>query len=313
MRRKAIASESPWKLGGLGVRQLAARVWTEAWEDEILDRAAALSFYLLFALFPTLLFLTALLALLPIPNLIDQLVGYLAGVLPGEAASVTRITLGEIEGSAGGGLLSIGIVLAFWAGSSGMTAVITTLNIAYDVEEPRPWWKRRLVAIALTAGFAVFIMGALVLMVFGPRIGAVIAGWLGLGGLFTDAWNAASLPLVIFFVLVGIQLVFYLAPAGDHDWSWLTPGAAVALILWLAASFGLRAYVAYFGTYDITYESIGGVILLMLWLYLNALAILLGAEVNAEIEHAAARRGATTLKSEPSSEVAPPAGRRGAL
>lgn len=291
------AAESPWKLGGLGVRQLAARVWTEAWEDEILDRAAALSFYLLFALFPTLLFLTALLALLPIPDLMDQLTGYVARVLPGEAASVTRTTVGEIAGGARGGLLSAGVLLALWAGSSGMTAVITTLNIAFDVEEPRPWWKRRLVAIALTAGFAVFIMSALVLMVFGPRIGAAVAGWLGLGSVFTIVWNAGSFPLVIFFVLVGIQLVYYLAPGGDQQWSWLTPGAVVALILWLAASFGLRAYVAYFGTYDVTYGSIGGVILLMLWLYLTAVAILLGAEVNGEIEHAAARRGATTLTS----------------
>ena len=293
----ARAPESPWKLGGLRVSQLAARVWTEFWEDEILDRAAALSYYLLFALFPTLLFLTALLALLPIPSLMEHLTGYLARALPGEAASVTRTTLDEIAGEARGGLLSVGVLLALWAASSGMSAVITTLNIAFDVEEPRPWWKRRLVAIALTAGFAVFIMSALVLMVFGPRIGAAVAGGLGLGSVFTVAWNVASVPLVIFFVLVGIQLVYYLAPGGDQQWAWLTPGAAVALGLWLAASFGLRTYVAYFGSYDVTYESIAGVILLMLWLYLTALAILLGAEVNAEIEQAAARHGATTLTS----------------
>lgn len=294
---RRVAAESPWKLGGLGVRPLAARVWAEAWEDEIMDRAAALSYYLLFALFPTLLFLTALLALLPIPNLMDQLSGYFARVLPGEAAAVAETTLGEITGGARGGLLSLGVLLALWAGSSGMTAVITTLNITFDVKEPRPWWKRRLVAIGLTVGFALFIMSALVLMVFGPRIGSAVAGWLGLGSVFTIAWNAGSLPLVIFFVLAAIQLVYYLAPGGNQEWSWLTPGAVVALILWLAASFALRGYVAYFGSYTVTYGSIGGVILLMLWLYLTALAILLGAEVNSEIEHAAARRGATTLTS----------------
>ena len=302
-----VAAESPWKLGGLGARQLAARVWVEALEDEIMDRAAALSYYLLFALFPTLLFLTALLALLPIPNLMDQLSGYFARVLPGEAAAVAQTTLREIAGGARGGLLSLGVLLAVWAGSSGMTAVITTLNITFDVKEPRPWWKRRLVAIGLTVGFALFIMSALVLMVFGPRIGSAAAGWLGLGSVFTIAWNAGSVPLVIFFVLVAIQLVYYLAPGGDQEWSWLTPGAVVALILWLAASFALRGYVAYFGSYTVTYGSIGGVILLMLWLYLTAFAILLGAEVNSEIEHAAARRGATTLKSGREAGCAPAA------
>ena len=291
-----VAAESPWKLGGLGVRQLVERVWTEAWEDEILDRAAALSFYLLSALFPALLFLTALFALLPIPDMMGQLTGYLARVLPADAASITQRTLGEIAGGARGGLLSLGVLLALWAGSSGMMAVITTLNIAFDVKEPRPWWKRRLVAIALTAGFALFIMSALVLLVFGPKIGAMVAGRLGLGSVFTVAWNAVSVPLVIFFVLVGIQLVYYLAPAGDQEWNWLTPGAVVALAVWLAASFGLRAYVDNFGSYNVTYGSIGGVILLMLWLHLTAVAILLGAEVNSEIEHAAARHGLTTLR-----------------
>ena len=99
------------------------------------------------------------------------------------------------------------------------------------------------------------------------------------------------------FALAGIQLVYDLAPAGDQEWTWLTPGAVLALSLCLAISFGLRQYVAYFGHYGVTYGSIGGVILLMLWLYLTALALLLGAEVNAEIEHAAVRRGVTTLKS----------------
>jgi membrane protein len=107
-----------------------------------MDRAAALSYYLLFALFPTLLFLTALLTLLPIPNLMDQLSRYVARVLPGEPALVARTTLGEIAGGARGGLLSLGLLLALWASSSGMTAVITALNITFDVKEPRPWCKR---------------------------------------------------------------------------------------------------------------------------------------------------------------------------
>ncbi len=120
----------------------------------------------------------------------------------------------------------------------------------------------------------------------------------GLRRLFTAIWNVLSILIVMLFVLVGIALVYYFAPAVEQHWRWVTPGSALALGLWLAMSFGLRMYVAYFGNYDTTYGSIGGVILLMLWLYLAGLALLIGAEVNSEIEHAAAHRGAVTAKAE---------------
>ncbi|HEU5320531.1 MAG TPA: YihY/virulence factor BrkB family protein, partial [Methylomirabilota bacterium] len=249
---------SPWRLGGLTVRELGRRVWEEVWKDEVTDRAAALAYYFLFALFPALLFLTALLGFLPAPELMSRLMGYVKQALPGDAASLIERTLGEIAGSARGGLLSLGVLGALWAGSNGMASVIGALNVAHDVEDTRPWWKRRLVAIALTVGFSVFILAALVLLVFGPRLGAWAAGWLGLGQLFTVLWNAISIPVAILCVLVGIALVYYLAPAAEQRWRWVTPGSAVALALWLAMSFGLRTYVSYFGNYNATYGSIGG-------------------------------------------------------
>jgi membrane protein len=287
---------SPWKLGGLSLRQLASRVWQEVGEDEIVDRGAALSYYFLFALFPTLLFLTALLGMLPIPGLMDRLMGYVEQAVPGDAASVIRKTLEEILRGSRGSLLSIGALTALWASSNGMGSVMTALNVAYDVEDVRPWWKRRLVAIALTVGFSLFILGGLVIMVFGPRLGALVAGPLGLGSAFTAVWNIASVPVAMLFVLIGIALVYYLAPAAKQKWQWVTPGSAVALVLWLGMSYGLRLYVTHFANYNATYGSIGGVILLMLWLYLTGLVLLLGAEINAEIEHAAARRGEATAK-----------------
>ncbi len=288
---------SPWKLGGLTVWQLATRVWNEFNREEALDRAAALSYYLLFAVFPMLLFLTALLAVLPIPHLMDRLMGYAAQALPPDAASMLRKTLGEVLGTThGGGLLSVGAVLALWAGSTGMASVINALNVAYDVEDPRPWWKRRLVAIALTLGFCVFLVVALVLMVFGPKIGESLAGHLGLGGVFAVVWNAVSVPVAVALVLVGIALVYYFAPAVEQEWRWLTPGSLTALVLWVAMSMGLRYYVGHFANYNATYGSIGGVILLLLWLYLTGVVLLLGAEVNSEIEHAAAARGDPTAK-----------------
>jgi membrane protein len=283
---------SPWKLGGLGVGELARRVWAEFSADEITDRAAGLAYYFLFALFPLLLFLTALLGLLPIENLMDRLMDYVSQAMPGDAASLIQKTLGEIVAGASGGLLSIGALGALWASSNGMSSIMSALNVAYDAKEARPWWKARLVAIALTIGFSVFIITALVLMVFGPRIGETVAGWVGLGGVFTTVWNIVSIPVVIALVAIGIALVYYLAPNVDQHWRWVTPGSVVALALWLAASLGLRIYVTNFANYSATYGSIGGVILLMLWLYLSGVALLLGAEVNAEIAKAAARRGA---------------------
>jgi membrane protein len=294
---------SPWKLGGLGVVELAKRVWAEFSADEVSDRAAALAYYFLFALFPALLFLTALLGFLPIPNLMDRLMDYVSQAMPGDAASIIEKTLGEIVAGASGGLLSIGVLGALWAGSNGMSSIISALNIAYDVKETRPWWKRKLLAVGLTLGFSVFILSALVLIVFGPKIGETVAGWVGLGAAFTFVWNIVSIPIVMVLVAIGIGLVYYLAPAVEQHWRWVTPGSAVALVLWLGASFALRFYVTNFANYNATYGSIGGVILLMLWLYLSGMALLLGAEVNAEIEHAAARRGAPDAKAEGEQEA----------
>jgi membrane protein len=295
---------SPWNLGGLTVRELGRRVWAEIWEDEVTDRGAALAYYFLFALFPTLLFLTVLLGLLPLPGLMDRLLQYGDQALPGDAASIVRRTWVEINRGAGGGLLSIGVLTALWASSNGMASIMSALNVAYDIEDTRPWWKRRLLAVVLTVGFAVFILAALVLLVFGPHIGAGVAGLFGLGTIFMSVWNVANIPIVVFFVLVGIALVYYLAPAAEQSWRWVTPGSVVALGLWLAMSWGLRLYVGRFADYNAAYGSIGGIVLLMLWLYLTGVVLLVGAEINAEIEHAAARRGALTAKA-PGEQRAP--------
>ena len=287
---------SPWKLGGLGVGQLARRVWKEFGDDEVPDRAAALAYYFLFALFPALLFLTALLGFLPIPHLMDRLMEYVSRALPADAASLTQKTLGEVMRGARGGLLSIGALGALWAASGGMASIMTALNAVYDVAETRPFWKRKALAVGLTLLFSVFILTALVLMIFGPKIGETVASWIGLGAVFTLVWNAVSIPIVIVLVTLGVALVYYLAPSAEQKFRWVTPGSATAVVLWLAMSAGLRWYVAHFANYNATYGSIGGVILLMLWLYLSGIALLLGAEVNSEIEHAAAARGAPDAK-----------------
>ncbi len=287
---------SPWKLGGLSVRELASRVWREINDDEVSDRAAALSYYLLFALFPALLFLTALLGYLPVAGLQDRLLAYTRDVLPRDAYSTLERTLNEIVSVRRGGLLSIGVLAALWAGSNGMVSVMTAMNNVVGATERRSWWRRRLIAVALTAGFSAFIIASLVLIVFGRVIGDSVADHLGLGAIFTTVWNALSIPLTIACALIGIELVYYLAPSGEQRWRWFTPGATLALVTWLAMSWGLRTWATHFGNYSATYGSIGGVILLMLWFYLTSYVLLVGAEIDSEIDAAAHREGARPIE-----------------
>jgi membrane protein len=282
---------SPWKLGGLSPRALGRRVYDELWDDEIPDRAAALSYYVLFALFPMLLFLTTLLGLLPGPDLMGRLLDYVGRILPGDSTGLIQKTLAEVTRGASAGLLSVGAIGALWAASSGMASIMSALNVAYEAMDARPWWKRRLISIVLTVVFALFVLCGLLLLVFGEQLGRALAGWVGLGSVFTAVWEIVRWPVAIGVALFGISLIYYLAPAVDQPWYWVTPGSVFALVGWLFTSYGLRVYVASFANYNKTYGSIGGVILLLLWLYVTGLILLVGAEINAEIEQAAAERG----------------------
>ena len=274
---------SPWRLGGLPAAVIARRVYVQLRQHDVFDRAASLSYYFLFALFPTLLFLTALLGLLPIPKLMDRLLDYVTRMLPGDAASLLTRTLAEVVKGARGSLVSIGVLAALWGAASGMVSIRTALNVAYGAQDRHPWWRQRVDAMALTIWFSLFTLLALVLLVFGERVGDAVAGALGVGAVFTRAWNIARWPLILLLALLGITLVYHFAPAVRHRWRWVTPGSVFALIGWLVASYGLRLYVGYLGSYNATYGSIGGVILLMLWLYLSSLTLLVGAEIDAVV------------------------------
>lgn len=279
---------APRWLGGLPARTLARRVLGDLAERRILDRSAALSYYFLFALFPALLFLTALMGFLPVPRLVERLMDYLAQVLPGEAASLVRRTVGESLSVARRSLLSAGAIAALWGASSGMTSVISALNGALDVSDARPWWWRRLIAIGLTLLFSLFTLGALLLLASGGQMGRAVAAEVGLGSVFAVAWTILRWPVAVAAVLVGIALVFKLAPAARPPWRWVTPGSLVALAGWLLASLGLRFAVAALGRTNPVYGPIGGIILLMLWLYLTSLMLLVGAEVDGAIARAEA-------------------------
>jgi membrane protein len=290
-RRRGRRQVSPWTLGGLGMRELAVRVWREIEKDELLDRAAALSYYFVFALFPALLFLTALVGLFPEQDLMDRFLAPVKEFLPADAASLLERTLTEVQRDASGGILSVGVVVALWGASCGMVSIITTLNVVYGVTNPRPLWRRQLVAIVLTVVFSIMALGALLSLVLGERVGQAAAAWAGLGETFTTVWGLVQWPLGLLFTLTGIDLVYHFAPAVRLKWYWLTPGSAFAGLAWIGASLGFRAYVSSFANYNATYGSIGGGILLLLWLYLSSMALLIGGEINSVIARAAAERG----------------------
>jgi membrane protein len=279
---------SPWRLGGLALRRLAAQVWVELRDDEILDRAAALSYYFLFALFPTLLFLTALLGLLHVGGVLDQLLAYAARVLPTEAMSVVTGMLDQVARGAGGGLLSVGVAGALWGASRGVQSIITALNVVYDVRRPRPWWRRQAVSLMLTVAFTLFTLAGLFLLAFGERLGRGLAERAALGPLFSAVWPVLHWGAVGVLLVTAMDLVYHFAPAVRQRWHWLTPGSAFALTAWLLASLGLRLYVTHLADYNATYGSIGGVILLLLWLYVSSVALLVGGQINAVIARAAA-------------------------
>ncbi len=281
---------SPWKLGGLSVSELGRRVWKEINEDEILTRAAALSYYILFAFFPGLLFLTAFLSLLQVRGALGLLMRSLGQVLPGDSLSLIRQTLHEARQASHFSLLSIGAVAALWSASSGMASVMAALNVAYHASDPRPWWQRRGVALLLTLGFSVLLVAALLLMVFGPKLEAILSTHWELGSAGQVFLKILSVAVPVCFVLFGIALVYFFAPSVEQSWHWVTPGSVLGTCLWLVFSLALRLYVHEFSNYNATYGSLGGVILLMLWLYLTGIVLLLGAEVNSEIENAAAQR-----------------------
>jgi membrane protein len=267
--------------------QIVRRTFDEAFfKDNCLGMAAQLSYYFFFALFPALLMLIAFASYFPYHQLVDGLFMALGDIAPPEALSIMTDQLKKISSGQQGGLLTLGFLTTLWSSSAAMTAIIDTLNAAYDIDEGRPWWKVRIVAVGLTMGGALFILVSFALVVAGPTMADKVADWFYLGPVFEWTWKILQWPFVFGLVSLAMAIVYYFAPDAEQDWVWLTPGSITAAVLWLGASLGFKFYVANFGNYTATYGAIGGVMVLMLWFYISGLVILLGAELNAEIEHA---------------------------
>jgi membrane protein len=276
----------------LNWKTFAGRIWTRINDHDIFGRAAQLSYYFLLAVFPLLLFLMTLLGYFAEAgsDLRNKLLTYLATVMPSSSVTLVHTTLDEITQARGGGKLSLGILAALWAASNGMGAISETLNVAYAVKEDRPWWKVRLVAIFLTIMVSLFIIVALAIVLFGGHLGERVAAHFGFSTAFTIAWKVLQWPIALLFLLVTFDLIYYFAPNDRRPKRrLLTAGAMTAVFLWLLVSFGFRLYLHFFNSYSVTYGSLGALIVLMLWFYFTGMAILIGGEVNSELELRARR------------------------
>lgn len=270
----------------VGWKELAKRTFNEISADDLLNLAAQQAYYFFFALFPALLTLISIASFFPIDNLIGQVTDQLGRVAPPEALKIITDQIAEISKSGHGGVLTFAFLLTIWSSSGAMVSIISTLNAAYDITEGRPIWKVRLVALGLTVGMAFFILISIALVLVGPTAAEHLANTLHLGAAFKWTWWVLQWPVILTLVATGIGLVYYFAPDAEQDWVWITPGSIIATLLWVVASLALKLYIAYFGSYNETYGTLAGFIVLLTWFYISGLAILVGAELNAEIEHA---------------------------
>jgi|1186.fasta_scaffold88575_2 membrane protein len=280
---------SQWKFGGLTPLGLGKQVVNSVSEDDLAGQSAELSYYFFLALFPLLIFLVSLLGYFASAGtqLRTDLMANLSRAVPPSAGELVQKTLNEIIHSSGAGKVLFGAIAALWSASSGMSAIMETLNRAYHVKETRSYIRKKLISIALTVGTSALVLCAMVLALYGGKLADLVAAHVGLGSVLVYAWKIAQWPVLLAAMLAAFALVYYFAPnIEEPHWTWISPGAAAGLVIWLAASFALRVYLHFFNSYSSTYGSLGAVIILMLWLYLSGFALLLGGEVNSAIAHA---------------------------
>ena len=280
-------------LGGLSGKELVVRVWKRIDDDDVFGRAAQLSYYFVLALFPLLIFLSTVLGYFFAAEhgLYLRLIDYLDRVMPRPAFELLRGTLDEITQTAGTGKLTIGLVLALWAASSGMEAIIEGLNVAYAVPEARSRWRRRMVALGLTSALAALVAGALFLILASAAASRNAGQYFPVLQRIGEWSSLVQWTIGLCFVLLVLSVIFRFAPNLRHSrWEGNLPGAVLALVCWILASAGFKFYLSVFGPFNRTYGSLGAVMVLLIWLYVSGLAILIGGELNSVIWQAVLSR-----------------------
>jgi membrane protein len=274
--------KSMWNLEGVPLRVLVVRTWKAVSADRLFNRAAELGFYFLFALFPTLFSASSILGLAArsAHQIFDRLLSYMALLIPTAAFSTILGTFNQTTAAATSGKVTFGLIAAIWSASVGISAVQDTLNAVYKLEDRRSFFRARLYAIGLTILLSVIFTLCLASLLAGDVSATLCHHFIARHAMAVAAAAAARLTVAV---------TYYWAPdLRCRCWHWLTPGGLVGIVGWLAASLGLRIYLHFFDSYSTTYGSLGAVIILLTWFYISGLMLLLGAEINSEIEAARA-------------------------
>lgn len=285
----ATTSKSLWRLSGLTVWQLARNAFAGLRRNDAIGRASQLAFDFLFALFPLILLIVTMFGIFTSRSveLRNDFLSYFSNFLPPGAFEVLRTTTDELAMNASGGEFTFGVAAVIWFASGGIASMITALNLAYQMEETRSWFKIRSTAIVLTLVMSALLVMALLLVLVSGDVFDSIGERLRLGPVVVELGKILQWPTAIVFVMLSFSLIYYAGPTlMGRRWHWVTPGSAFGTGLWILASLGFRTYLHYYNTYSTTYGSLGAVMILLAWLYVSGLSFLIGGEINAELERA---------------------------
>lgn len=252
--------------------------------DDMTTYASALSYQVLFSLFPFILFLIALLGFLNMSDFFDWLRQQAQMLLPQESMKQVDQVINDLQDQKAG-LMSIGVIVALWTASAAVRATMNALNVAYDVTEGRPAWKLYPLSILYTIGVAGMMILAAAFLIVGPQAIQWLANQIGMEQVFVTVWSWLRWPAALFLLTLAVAVVYYVAPDVEQEFRFITPGATLAVIVWVLASVAFNYYVANFADYNATYGSIGAIIALLFYFFISAAVMLFGAEINAVIEH----------------------------
>lgn len=285
---------SLWDFQGTPFRVIAKRTAHSFIADNLLSRAAELGFYFLFALFPTLVSASAILGLVArsATDIYLRLLDYLALVVPHDAFQIVLDTFNQTTANSSSGKITFGLAAALWSASVGFSAIQDTLNSVYKVKETRPYWKARGSAMLVTLLLSLLVTLVLCALLLGTYLAHQIRNHVASAHaamVYAVCTHILFDVVAVAMLILLFALIYYFAPdIPKKCWRWLTPGAAIGIFGWYIASVGLRVYLHFFNNYSVTYGSLGAVIILLTWFYITGLMLLLGAEINSEIEAAAA-------------------------
>jgi membrane protein len=301
---QASAPETPTQLSGGSWMAAARRCVTEFQEDALTDRAATLTYYSVLAIFPGLLFLVSLLGLLG-QKATQPLIDNLAAVVPGAVHDTIIHAVKNLQrGHATASLLAIaGMAAALWSASSYTAAFMRASNAIYDVPEGRPVWKTLPVRVGVTLVLMVLLVASALIVVLTGGLASRAGQVLGIGSTVVTVWDIAKWPVLLILVSLMLALLYWASPNAKQGFRWVSPGGLVAVIIWLIASALFTLYAANFGHYNKVYGTLAAVIVFFIWLWISNIAVLIGAEFNAELERGRAIAGGAPADQEPFVEM----------